>query len=101
MLTHPLLQGRSRGNDAVHADSGVMDGQSDCRCGFWIPDSWLAQGGGAESRITAAQSGYKYAYHSLLFQWTLLEGAKGVQLAEKGLESSRKRCWVDLPELEG
>ena len=31
---------------------------------------------------------------------TLLEGAKGVQLAEKGLESWAKRCWVDLPELK-
>jgi hypothetical protein len=35
------------------------------------------------------------------FPWSLLEGAKGVQLAEKGLESSQKRCWVDLPKLEG
>ena len=28
------------------------------------------------------------------------EGAKGLQLAEAGLESSRRRSWVDLPELE-
>jgi predicted dehydrogenase len=28
------------------------------------------------------------------FRWTLLEGAKGVELAEKGLESWRKGCWV-------
>lgn len=34
------------------------------------------------------------------FRWSLLEGAKGVQLAEKGLESWEKRCWVDLPELK-
>jgi predicted dehydrogenase len=33
------------------------------------------------------------------FPWTLYEGARGVQLAEKGLESWAKRCWVDLPEL--
>lgn len=33
------------------------------------------------------------------FPWTLLEGAKGVQLAEKGLESWEKRCWVEVPEL--
>lgn len=33
------------------------------------------------------------------FPWDLLEGAKGVQLAEKGLESWAKRCWVDVPEL--
>jgi predicted dehydrogenase len=30
------------------------------------------------------------------FRWTLREGAKGVQLAEKGLESWEKRAWVDL-----
>ncbi|MCB0717969.1 MAG: Gfo/Idh/MocA family oxidoreductase [Bacteroidetes bacterium] len=34
------------------------------------------------------------------FRWDLLEGAKGVQLAEAGLESWEKRCWVDLPELK-
>ncbi len=31
------------------------------------------------------------------FPWNLLEAAKGVQLAEKGMESWRKRCWVDVP----
>jgi predicted dehydrogenase len=34
------------------------------------------------------------------FRWDLLEGAKGVQLAEKGLESWRKRAWVDVPALK-
>lgn len=34
------------------------------------------------------------------FPWTLMEGAKGVQLAEKGIESWEKRAWVDIPELE-
>ena len=34
------------------------------------------------------------------FRWDLLEGAKGVQLAEKGLESWRKRAWLDVPALE-
>jgi predicted dehydrogenase len=33
------------------------------------------------------------------FPWTLLEGAKGVQLAEKGLESWAKRSWIEIPEL--
>ena len=33
------------------------------------------------------------------WRFSLLEGAKGVQLAEKGLESWEKRCWVDLPTL--
>lgn len=33
------------------------------------------------------------------FRWTLLEGVKGVQLAEKGLESWANRRWVEIPEL--
>ena len=31
------------------------------------------------------------------FRWTLLEGAKGVQLAEKAMEAWAKRAWVDVP----
>lgn len=34
------------------------------------------------------------------FPWNLLEGAKGVQLAEKGIESWEKRCWIDIPEIK-
>ena len=30
------------------------------------------------------------------FPWDLMEGAKGVQLAEKGLESWAKRAWVEV-----
>jgi predicted dehydrogenase len=33
------------------------------------------------------------------FRWSLLEGAKGVQLAEAGLESSAKRAWVSLDKI--
>jgi predicted dehydrogenase len=33
------------------------------------------------------------------FPWDLKEGARGVQLAETGLESWKKRCWIDIPEL--
>jgi predicted dehydrogenase len=33
------------------------------------------------------------------FRWNLLEGAKGVQLASKGIESWQSRCWVDIPAL--
>lgn len=33
------------------------------------------------------------------FPWSILEGAKGVQLAEKGLESWAKRAWMDIPSL--
>jgi len=34
------------------------------------------------------------------FRWNLLEGAKGVQLAELGLQSWRERRWIDVPPLE-
>lgn len=34
------------------------------------------------------------------FPWDLREGAKGVQLAEKGWESWQKRRWADVPDLE-
>jgi predicted dehydrogenase len=33
------------------------------------------------------------------FQWTLREGAKGVQLAELGIQSWQERRWLDVPEL--
>ncbi len=33
------------------------------------------------------------------FRWDLLEGAKGVQLAELGLKSWHDRAWVEVPEL--
>ncbi len=33
------------------------------------------------------------------FAWDLREGAKGVQLAEIGMESWRRRAWLDIPEL--
>ena len=34
------------------------------------------------------------------FPWTLLQGAKGVQLAELGIESWAKRAWLDVPALK-
>jgi predicted dehydrogenase len=33
------------------------------------------------------------------FRWGLLEAVKGVQLAEKGIESWKKRAWVDVPPI--
>lgn len=33
------------------------------------------------------------------FRWNLLEGAKGVQLAELGYEAWKKRSWLEIPEL--
>ncbi len=34
------------------------------------------------------------------FMWNLLEGAKGVQLAELSQQSWAKRSWIEIPELE-
>jgi hypothetical protein len=33
------------------------------------------------------------------FRWNLLEGAKGVQLAEITIESWKKKCWMVVPAL--
>lgn len=41
----------------------------------------------------------KHVVKDTPFPWDLREGAKGVQLAEKGLESWEKRCWVTIPAL--
>jgi predicted dehydrogenase len=40
------------------------------------------------------------AGESEAFPWNLEAGARGVQLAEAGLQSWRERRWIDLPELE-
>jgi predicted dehydrogenase len=39
----------------------------------------------------------KHVVSDTPFPWDLHEGAKGVQLAELGLESWRRRIWVDVP----
>jgi predicted dehydrogenase len=41
----------------------------------------------------------KHVVNNEPFRWSLLEGAKGVQLAEAGLESSAKRAWVSLDKI--
>jgi predicted dehydrogenase len=35
------------------------------------------------------------------FRWDLMEGARGVQLAELGLKSWKQRKWMDVPTLKG
>ena len=42
----------------------------------------------------------KHVYSNEPFPWDLLQGAKGVQLAQLGYESWRKKTWVDIPELK-
>ena len=40
----------------------------------------------------------KHVVKGTSFRWNLLEGAKGVQLAELGRKSWQERTWVDVPE---
>jgi predicted dehydrogenase len=42
----------------------------------------------------------RHLYEGTPFQWTLREGAKGVQLAEAGIRSWRERRWIDLAPVE-
>ena len=42
----------------------------------------------------------RHLFEGTPFQWNLLEGAKGVQLAELGHKSWVERRWVDVPELK-
>ena len=42
----------------------------------------------------------RHLFDDTPFRWNLLEGAKGVQLAELGLQSWAERRWLDVPALE-
>ena len=42
----------------------------------------------------------RHLFEDTPFRWNLLEGAKGVQLAELGLQSGRERRWLDVGPLE-
>ena len=41
----------------------------------------------------------RHLFEDAPFPWTLLEGAKGVQLAEAGLKSWAERRWIDIEPL--
>ena len=42
----------------------------------------------------------RHLFEGAPFKWTLVEGAKGVQLAEAGLRSWKERRWIDIPALK-
>jgi predicted dehydrogenase len=42
----------------------------------------------------------KHVVNNEPFPWSILEGARNIQLAEKGLESWAKRSWVDIPGVD-
>lgn len=41
----------------------------------------------------------RHVFEGAPFTWDLLEGAKGVQLADLAMQSWRERRWIDVPEL--
>jgi predicted dehydrogenase len=42
----------------------------------------------------------RHLYEGAPFKWTLLEGAKGLQLVEAAHKSWKERRWVDIPALK-
>jgi predicted dehydrogenase len=42
----------------------------------------------------------RHLFEGAPFKWTLVEGAKGVQLAEAGLKSWKERRWIDIAPLQ-
>jgi predicted dehydrogenase len=42
----------------------------------------------------------KHVVLDMPFPWNMMEGAKGVQLAELGIESWEKKAWINIPKLK-
>lgn len=61
-----------------------------------VPDNQLFDNG---FKIQWEQFLKHVATEDTPFPWDLLEGAKGTQLSELGLQSWRERRWIDVPEL--
>jgi predicted dehydrogenase len=88
----------------------VQHGSATPRC-LWNPDmdspidykeGWITQ-----PAQDASDNAFKVQWELFLrhvvkdepFPWSLREGAKGVQLAELGLQSWAERRWLDVPAL--
>jgi len=64
-----------------------------------VPDAAL--GAGADNAFKAQWELFlRHVAGEGPFRWGLLEGAKGVQLAELGLKSWRQKKWLDVPRLK-
>ena len=61
-----------------------------------VPDSMAYENGFK----TEWEMFIRHLFEDAPFKFTLLEGAKGVQLAEAGLKSWRDRRWIDLAPLQ-
>ena len=88
----------------------VQDNSATPRC-LWNPDQespvdykdgWITQPTNALFDNAFKVQWELFLRHVVLnepFPWSLLEGAKGVQLAELGLQSWAERRWLDVPKL--
>ena len=84
-----------------HAEAGLESGRA--------ADDRFLRDLAARCRTSATyDNGFKVEWELFIrhccegapFKWTLLEGAKGVQLAEAGLQSWKERRWIDVPPLK-
>jgi len=69
-----------------------------------FPDGWrkVPDEAGCDNAFKAQWELFlRHVVNNEPFRWTLLEGAKGVQLTEMALESSLTRAWVNLGPLAG
>jgi predicted dehydrogenase len=67
------------------------------------PDDWSAIAEHEEYENAFKAEWELFLRHLVLdepFPWNLLQGARGVQLAELATESWKKKCWVEVPDLE-
>jgi predicted dehydrogenase len=78
----------------------------------WTPDVRQAHDFGADWQEVPDNVAYDNAFKAewelfirhvcedAPFPWTLLEGAKGVQLVDCALRSWKQRRWIDVPKLK-
>ena len=89
-----------------------MQAYEDTPCPVWDPDnpqSLNFRDGWVEVQDDAQyDNGFKAQWEDFIrhvvedapWEFDLLSGAKGVQLAELGYQSSAERRWLDVPELK-
>jgi predicted dehydrogenase len=80
----------------THIPERIDEGRLDYRAGWQeVPDNEVFE----NAFKVQWELFLKHVACNAPFPWTLLEGAKGVQLAELGLRSWRERRWLDVPEV--
>ena len=92
----PVLVGRSGHKLRALADAHGLEHWTTDRAGWQeVPDNEVFE----NAFKVQWELFLKHVACNAPFPWTLLEGAKGVQLAELGLRSWREPRWLDVPEV--